>query len=267
MSDFKNVMEVFKLLDKSNCKKCDKPTCLAFAAAVFQGQVRLSDCPSVDKAVLERYGTETRRVEPKIEQDYLKRIEEFKQAVATIDISSKASTLGGVFLNNRITLKIFGKDFSIDANGNISTDIHVNPWITLPVYNYVIHGAGLLPTGEWVSFRDLKGGREWLNFFDHQCVNPMKKVADTYPLFFEDIIRLFNGRQVENLYQSDISLVIHPLPRVPLLICYNHPEDGLESSLKLFFDRTADENLLIESIYGLCTGLTRMFEKLAVTHG
>ena len=53
MEKFNNLMEVFKLLEKTNCKKCNKPTCLAFAAAVFQGQALLSDCPFIDKKILE----------------------------------------------------------------------------------------------------------------------------------------------------------------------------------------------------------------------
>ena len=85
--------------------------------------------------------------------------------------------------------------------------------------------------------------------------------------FFEDMIHLFNGRQVEKHYDADISLVLHPLPKVPVLICYWKPEDGLESSLNIFFDAIAEENLNIESIYILGTGLVIMFEKLAARHG
>ncbi|MBW1837368.1 MAG: DUF3786 domain-containing protein, partial [Deltaproteobacteria bacterium] len=78
---------------------------------------------------------------------------------------------------------------------------------------------------------------------------------------------IFNGRQVENHYASDIALVLHPLPRVPILICYWYPEDDLESSLNIFFDSTAEDNLNIESIWALATGLVRMFEKIALRHG
>jgi len=41
----------------------------------------------------------------------------------------------------------------------------------------------------------------------------------------------------------------------------------LESSLNLFFDSTAEDNLNIEAIYAITTGLVRMFEKIALTHG
>ena len=52
-----------------------------------------------------------------------------------------------------------------------------------------------------------------------------------------------------------------------MMICYWKPEVGLESSLNLFFDDTADKNLDTGSIFSLGTGLAQMFEKLARRHG
>lgn len=40
---------IFKLLPKTNCKKCGFPTCLAFAMKLAQGQVELSACPDVSE--------------------------------------------------------------------------------------------------------------------------------------------------------------------------------------------------------------------------
>ena len=55
MAQFNNTMEIFKLLDKSNCRECNKPTCLAFAAAVYQGQKQLDECPHLEKEIIARY--------------------------------------------------------------------------------------------------------------------------------------------------------------------------------------------------------------------
>ncbi len=55
-------------------------------------------------------------------------------------------------------------------------------------------------------------------------------------------------------------------PRLPILICYWSPEDGLESELHLFFDRTAEENLNIEYIYSLGMGIASMLEKIMLKH-
>jgi len=166
-----------------------------------------------------------------------------------------------------LTIKILGKDFSVDSKGNLSSDIHIHPWVTIPVLSYIIESAGMPISGEWVPLRELKNGKTWYRLFGQRCEKPLKRVADTYTDLFEDLIHIFNGRPVENHYSSDISLVLYPLPKVPILICYWKPEDGLESSLNIFFDSTAEDNLNIESIYALGTGLVGMFEKIALRHG
>jgi ArsR family metal-binding transcriptional regulator len=38
------VIDIYKLLPKTNCKKCGYPTCLAFAAALRSGEARLEQC-------------------------------------------------------------------------------------------------------------------------------------------------------------------------------------------------------------------------------
>jgi acetyl-CoA decarbonylase/synthase complex subunit gamma len=42
-------IEIFKLLPKSNCKKCGHPTCLAFAMKLAQRQASLEACPDVSE--------------------------------------------------------------------------------------------------------------------------------------------------------------------------------------------------------------------------
>ena len=39
------VMEILKLLPMTNCKACGYTTCMAFAAALREGETRLEDCP------------------------------------------------------------------------------------------------------------------------------------------------------------------------------------------------------------------------------
>jgi len=259
-------MEIFKLLDKSNCRKCKEPTCLAFAAAVFKGQKQLDECPSLEKDILARYGGGTsNRIA--LEQERDEAVEQLKRKISTIDLFSSAQRLGGKFSDGKLTIKCLGKDFSVDKRGSITTDIHVNPWITIPVLNYIINGEGVPVTGKWVPLRELKGGKKWYRLFGQRCEKPLKKVADTYTDLFADMLHIFKGRQVENHYDSDISIVLDPLPKLPILICYWKPEDELESSLNVFFDSTAEENLNIESIYTLSAGLVIMFEKIALTHG
>lgn len=43
-------LDIYKLLPKTNCKKCGRPTCLAFAMQLAQKKANLSDCPDVSEA-------------------------------------------------------------------------------------------------------------------------------------------------------------------------------------------------------------------------
>ena len=68
-------LEIYKLLPRTNCKKCGYPTCLAFAMALASKKVELAACPDVSaetKAILSQearppiatvsFGSEARRV-------------------------------------------------------------------------------------------------------------------------------------------------------------------------------------------------------------
>jgi hypothetical protein len=266
MKVLNNTIEILKLLDKSNCGECGLPSCLAFATAVFKGQKQLSECPRLDHSMLEEYIIKSQSpLMP--EQGSDDPLEVLKKRLVKIDLAEAAERLGEKFSNGKLTLKVCGKDFRVDTQGNFYSEIHIHSWITMPVLNYIIDGAGKEPEGNWISFRELKRSKDWYQFFVHQCEKPLKRVADSYTDLFEDMLHIFNGKRVENHYESDISLVLRPLPKLPFLICYWKPDEGLESSLNIFFDSTAKNNINIESIYSLGTGLVTMFEKIALRHG
>ncbi|HIJ39761.1 MAG TPA: DUF3786 domain-containing protein [Deltaproteobacteria bacterium] len=266
MARFKSVIEILKLLDKSNCRNCGEKTCFAFSAAVLKGQKKLSKCTHLDPLVIQRYADQEGR-QPGLAQDRAEAVKLLRQRISSIDLSEAARRLGEKYADGKLTIKCMGKDFSVDAAGNITTDIHVNHWVTMPILCYITDGAGVPASGRWVPFRELKGGTDWFRLFNQMCEKPLKKIADTYTDLFEDMLHIFSAKQVKNVYDSDISIVLHPLPKVPILICYWRPDDGLESSLHIFFDETADRNLTIESIYTLAAGLLNMFKKIALTHG
>ena len=46
-------LQIQKLLPKTNCKECGKPTCLAFAMALAQKKAKLDECPHVSEEAKE----------------------------------------------------------------------------------------------------------------------------------------------------------------------------------------------------------------------
>jgi CO dehydrogenase/acetyl-CoA synthase gamma subunit (corrinoid Fe-S protein) len=52
------VLEILKLLPKSNCQKCGQPTCMVFAIQTAEGIKGADDCPSLEqrsREMLEEY--------------------------------------------------------------------------------------------------------------------------------------------------------------------------------------------------------------------
>lgn len=179
MARFQNLMEILKILPKTNCRQCDEKTCMAFAAAVFKGEKALSMCPFVDPGVAAENEAPARKVNGP-EQDMDKALQAMKKQIQAANLSAAAQRTGGWHNGNKLTLKIMGKDFSIDAAGNLVTDIHVNPWVALPILNYILHCKGTPVANQWVSMRELPSGKDWHHFFTHQCETPFKKLADSY---------------------------------------------------------------------------------------
>lgn len=266
MAQPKSAFEIFQVLEKSNCRECGEKTCLAFAGAVFLGRRKIRECPKLNPESVERFAGEPDNANMN-EQDPGDRLVKLKSEITHLDLAKAAERVGAEFSGKKLTLKVLGKDFSVDTNGNLSAEIHINPWVAIPFLTYVLYGKGLPISGNWVSFRELKDGQEMYPLFQKRCEEPMKRVADIYTDLFDDLVHIFSGKQVEKQFESDISVVLHPLPRVPIMVCYWFPEDGLESSLNLFFDETADQNLDTDSVFTLGAGLAQMLTKIALRHG
>lgn len=84
---------------------------------------------------------------------------------------------------------------------------------------------------------------------------------------FEDLVHFFGGQRVALQFESDVSVVIYPLPKFPIMIFYwGGVEDGMESKLNLLFDKSVDENLTNGSLFTFCVGLALMLEKLSQRH-
>ena len=265
MSTLKNPVDILKLLPKTNCRKCKAPTCLAFAAMVTKSQKRLEDCPYLDTETLAGFDLDIEH-HKSWDREMGSALDSLKEKVAGLDFGLAAERTDGALTGAGLTINCLGKPFTVDRSGNISSQCHTNIWLTVPFLRYVIYCSGRELTGEWAPLRELKNGLSWAPLFGQRCEKVIKKLADEHTEFFEDMIDIFNGRMSEREFDSDISMVLHPMPRLPMLICYWKPEEEMESILNVFFDTTAEDNAGMEALYYLGAGMARMFENITRTH-
>ncbi len=265
MPQIKNLLEVYKMLPKSNCGQCSIPTCMAFSAAIIRGEKQLSDCPYISSSISERFIKKI-AIHKSIAKNREEAVKKLKGEMSAIDLISSARRLGANVVGDNLAIKCLGKDFFIDPLGNIRSECHTHAWITFIILDYILHSKGENTSGQWVPFRELKKGSGMSPLFEKMCEKPLKQIADTYTDLFKDLIYIFSGDRSTNMFSSDISLILYPLPKVPILICYWERDGDLESSLHIFFDSTVENHVSIESIYPLGTGLAVMLEKVVLKH-
>lgn len=257
-------LEIYKVLPRTNCKRCNVATCMAFATAVIRGRSSLSDCPYLDNDIFARFEGATGQQTP-AEKNQLELLESLRGQISSLDFSSRAESLGAVARDGKLAVTCLGKEFEIDSSGNIESQCHTHVWFSIPLLSYILFSRGLDPSGKWVPFRLLKRGAQSGPLFEQRCEKPLKHIADTHTELFEYLIDIFSGTPSDS-FDSDISVVLYPFPKVPILICYWKPEGELESQLHVFFDGTAEENLNIETVFALGTGLVSMLEKIMLKH-
>ncbi len=265
MTRFKTPLEIYAFLPKTNCGECGIATCLAFAAAVLKDEKLPSDCPRLDQEIRARFGGAISR-QINMEGIREEQLKELKEKICKTDIISRARLLGAVHNGRTITIRCLGKDFEVNGQGAVASQCHTHAWFTLPLLDYILHCEGADPTGTWVPFRELPRGKTWNPLFEKRCEKPLKRIADSHGDLFESLIGMFSGTSAVRAFNSDVSIVLFPLPRVPMLICYWKAEEGMDSQLHLFFDDTAERNLPVESLLTMATGIVRMLERIMYRH-
>jgi hypothetical protein len=238
---------------------------MAFAAAVINKRTRLSLCPHLDSEVIARLEAQV-TTQATTDEKQQERLDNLKRHLVDVDLESRAEALGGRFHSGELSINCLGKEFSVDSHGRISSQCHTHAWFSIPFLSYILFGQGKAVTGKWITFRNLNDGINWDPFFNEQCPQKLKKLADTHSELFGDLISAFGATTAEAYLESDISVVLHPFPKVPMMVCYWKPEDDLHSDLRVFFDSTADQNLNTEAVFGMGTAIVRMLEKITERH-
>jgi len=180
MVAFKNAMEIFNALDKSNCRRCGEKTCLAFAGAVYCGTRKLSECPHLDHAKLPAAGQDASEPLKRPEENQEEYIQLLKDQVVRLDYPDTARRIGGAVRDDVLVLKVLGKRFGLRPDVSFATDLHATPWLVVPLLEYVLHCKGLPVQGNWIPFREIPGGREKYGLFKKRGEDVLKQLAGSY---------------------------------------------------------------------------------------
>ncbi len=243
---------------------------MAFALAVARGDRPIGECPYVDPSTAGAIMPDEKRKDPR--DELTERLQPLRQALSEIDFDDRAPKIGGRIERGALVIPCLGKEFRVSGNGTIESDIHVNPWISVPLLKYILTGGGgdgrPGSTGPWIAFADLSTGIIRGQYFVHRCEEPLREIVDGQGPLFSDLMKMFSAQRPAGIEvtKADEAWLLRPLPRVPLLLRYWRPEDEFPSKLKILLGSDVERYLDPESAYILIRGMVEMLERLTLTH-
>ena len=86
--------------------------------------------------------------------------------------------IGAKLISGKLAVKSLGKDFFIDAQGNVTSECHTHVWMTAPLLSYIVYSTGEDIADRWVPFRELKDGSPMNPLFVQRGEKPLKKLID-----------------------------------------------------------------------------------------
>ncbi len=266
------VLEVFKILPRTNCGDCGEATCLAFATQVIKEGAALTRCPHLSSGAQEVAGAlksqQQAGVGRRRERVAIAR-EAMQEKVAPLDFAELAAGLEAEYGEEGgrpfLRFPYFGGPVKVFKKGiEYSAGAVEDPWDAILLYNYIASRGGPPLTGEWVALNSLP--------------NSVSK-AKTLTRLEEDLAAKFAGR-LEELRRAgaalggqavaaggtaDFKMAFFPLPRVPILMSFWDAEaaEGFGALVRFLFDRLVGNYLDLESLLFLVEKLAERLEAAA----
>lgn len=263
-----------KVLPRTNCRDCGFSTCMAFASMVVSEKLPLSKCPHLPAEMLSRYQPELDRqyeagkwTKKDPAQDALIWAQE---RAASMKIADLPERIGGTLVqdggNTSLDLPYFTGSVHIsDAGIRKSDGTPLDRWEQVFLYNHMAQGGKRQPIGKWKAFDQIPNTVSKVKSMKSHVENVLQERFQGKVDELKRACDASGGRVPTETEApsgegaSDLTMIFHPLPRVPLLLLFwdAEPEEGFEAKAKLLFDETIVEHLDIESILFLSEHLTR----------
>ncbi|MCJ7445317.1 MAG: DUF3786 domain-containing protein [Methanotrichaceae archaeon] len=129
-----------------------------------------------------------------------------------------------------------------------ASGMSIEDYISVLILHYL---AGILrhsyrPVGEWISFRELKGGDSYFPAYRKNTIIPIvERLARDKDSLFKDLVERFNGKIIEG---GDFSVRIATFPDVYIRIIIGLGDEELTPEVTMLFDKNLADILMTEDI-------------------
>ncbi|MEA3347640.1 MAG: DUF3786 domain-containing protein [Pseudomonadota bacterium] len=251
------ILDLVKMLPRTNCKECGYSTCMAFATHVLREGEDPEKCPywkPQDLAFIKQSLID--QGEDSAYPDHLFSARKFVQGkIKEYDFSVVAEKIGArlveeqgetfLIINFLERLYKVGKE-QVEPLDEGEHDL----WEHILLYNYVAEAGGRPLTGNWVPMESLPGSLAKRKVFVSGCEEKIAAVYSGRPEQLLKSLKVLKADFPELESNAEVAAVFYPLPMIPfqLLFWDADLEDGFPAQVKILFDETVLDYLDIESL-------------------
>jgi hypothetical protein len=251
------VLDLLKVLPRTNCGDCGQPTCMAFATRVIKEGEDLGKCPHLPPAAQELAAAIAGQQEQGVgrrRESLAISLEVMQQKIAPLNFRDLAPGLGAVYgeENGRpyLTFPFFGQTLLVFKDEvRYPPGVSPNPWDAILLYNFIASGGQAPPTGTWITYQSLPNSvskAKTLARLEQELAAHFAGHADQ----LRRQAAALGAAPAEAAENPDFQGVFRPLPRVPVLLLFwdAEPEEGFQALAHFLFDSTVGDFLDLESL-------------------
>jgi hypothetical protein len=166
-----------------------------------------------------------------------------REDFAARDIKSIIKALGG----GGMTLEYLGQSCKIiHPEGVIETKSRdLNDADIIIILRYLSLSDGTVPTGEWITFRDISGGIAYVSTFEERAEDRILSCFEKAPEAFLEKAKAMGGREGS---LGDASFILAPFPLLLLQVVLWAGDHELPGKVKILFDKNALHHLEAEEL-------------------
>lgn len=124
------------------------------------------------------------------------------------------------------------------------------------ILHYLLTAKKILPSGEWVSEKDLKGGEGFFRGPHTLPLNVITKRVGNDIEFFESLCKKLGGNRIDF---ADAAFSFNITPSIPVAVLYWQGDEDFPSEAKLLFDKTIEKHLALDVIFALAVEVCHAF--------
>jgi hypothetical protein len=259
-----SVLDVFKILPRTNCGDCGQSTCLAFATQVIKEGEDLDRCPYLPeengRAVAAVKAQQSRGVGRRRETVAIA-MEAVQEKVAPLNFAALAEGLGAAYgeENGQPYLKFpfFGQPLRLFKDRvHYPPGVEANPWDAIFLYNYIASQGKKPLAGNWITYQSLPNSVSKVKTLERLQREFGVRFSQQLPELEERAARL-KAEPASLGEDADFTGVFWPLPRVPVALLFwdADPEEDFPAQARFLFDATVSDYLDLESLLFLVEGL------------